>query len=135
MGLKKEMDITPEDINENAYFRSCRESISSSPEFKDALKEGELALVDRRLNIFLDNKGFQSSDHEDIRTRVAENIKKINGTNRTIAGAAFSKSDYRHDNQMFGRDVKRWAAIVLDELFTFKAVVKDSRGNWEFWHE
>jgi hypothetical protein len=39
-----------------------------------------------------------------------------NYSSRLISGIVFPPGDWRHENQLCGRDVKRWAAEVVGEL-------------------
>lgn len=135
MGALKIELVTKDYIDSDPYYQECRKTISSSPEFNMALKERDLATADRRLRLLMDLKGVECSKEEDLKLRVAHNIRKLAGTGRYVAENIFSEGDFRHGNQIFGRDAKRWAAITIGDIFTSEAVIGDLNGSWDFWHE
>jgi hypothetical protein len=59
-------------------------------------------------------------------------------SSRFISRLFYSKSSNNCENQYAGRELKRWAAHELSELFEEKAIVQ---GHWmkalngEYWHE
>lgn len=57
---------------------------------------------------------------------------------RFISSLFYSKSHHSYGDQMEGRDLKRWAAHKMGELFDEKAIIKEHRFkgfDGEYWHE
>jgi hypothetical protein len=54
---------------------------------------------------------------------------------RRLAEIIYDEENDNHGVQFSGRDLKRWAAIELKELFEKQALILNEVGEGDFWHE
>jgi hypothetical protein len=57
---------------------------------------------------------------------------------RRISGVFYDRSHHSHGDQYSGRELRRWAAIELGELFEDSAIINSHRFKdfiGEYWHE
>jgi hypothetical protein len=115
-----------------------REKLLTDSYYLNYLKDSDLIIVNRRLEAFLSSKtwGKNIPIHKSLKIHVALRVKfiatNIRGSCRWLAEICFPKQDNRHGIQMDGRDIKRWAAVALGEVFDESALLKD---EGDYWHE
>lgn len=116
---------------------SLKESIKQDPYYKNYLKDEELDEVFDRIETFLKSVpwGKEAPLHKSLKGHVAGYIRFLSlkgGSCRWLAEICFDPSNPRHGVQMDGRDLRRWAAIQLNELFEDSALVPKYQ---DYWHE
>lgn len=114
-----------------------RKQIETDPYYQNYLPNHDLMVARRRLlnHLKKNNQSYSiPMKNPSLRYEVATLIKQVGmrGSCRYIAEICFAPQDSRHGIQMAGRDLKRFAALVLGELFQDSAKISD---NGEFWHE
>lgn len=94
---------------------------------------GENERDQARLNIlhYLNQK-----DEDQSLSMLIKEIALRGASCRFIAEKVYPESHYSHGDQMSGRDLKRWAALELEELFEDLALVDIFKsGTADYWHE
>jgi 16S rRNA C967 or C1407 C5-methylase (RsmB/RsmF family) len=82
---------------------------------------------------------YLNAKQKDLPT-LAHVIKEIavtrRASSRRLAEIIYHEKNPKHGVQYFGRDLKRWAAIALEELFRDGAFISEKDGGFnEYWHE
>ena len=113
--------------DEVLYYQKIKKNILSDSHLFNILSRKEQESGFKRImNRFkLDPKQFKNLE-EAIR-EVAPRCSC-----RALSETVLARSNPLCGDQYMGRDLKRWAAIQLKELFEEKALLKESG---EFWHE
>lgn len=109
-----------------------RNSLMNSSYYLNYLDDSTLRIINERLEAYASLKNIILPLHKSFKHHVALRIKAVGSRSsaRLIAEICFPESDNRYGLQMDGRDLKRWAAIVLNEIFTEKAII-----DRNYWHE
>lgn len=109
-----------------------RERLKKDQYYKNLVNELDLHIISMRLTNYARSKNIDYPLRKSMTHHTAEIIKVLkNHSGRALAEVAYPEDHNNHGIQMAGRDLKRWAAIVLDEIFSEK--IRDTDGN--YWHE
>ena len=115
--------------------KTLKQQLEEDSYYINFLSDEDLVVVNKnieKLAAELDIKDLPL--FKSLKGHVARRVKyfALKSSCRRLAEICFSKGDYRHGHQVFGRELKRWAAIQMGELFTEKALRKNSN---DYWHE
>lgn len=101
--------------------------------YLEYVQEIELSDMNLRIEQYAKSKNIVLPLHKALKPHVALRIKALaeRGSCRWLSAICFAPDHPRHGLQMDGRDLKRWAAVVLGEIFTPQAL----RPDGEYWHE
>lgn len=101
--------------------------------YLEYIQEIDLSAINLRMEEYAKNKNIILPLHKALKPHVALRVKALaqRSSCRLLAEICFQEEDPRHGLQMDGRDLKRWAAVVLGEIFTPQAL----RPDGEYWHE
>ena len=116
------------------YLKTIKNSIEKRLKEESYINDETLWIMNDRLDKYLISKQLPVPIHKYFKAHVALKIKMIGerSSHRYLAEIAFPEEDSRHGLQMDGRDLKRWAAFILGELFTDKAFNEKMK---DYWHE
>ena len=120
------------DVIDN-YLKNIKSNIEKDEYYLNYLTEEDLVSVNENIEKLA--KDLEIKDlpiFKSLKGHVARRVKyfALRSSCRRLAEICFSKQDNRHGVQMDGRDLKRWAAVQMNELFTEKALE-----NHDYWHE
>lgn len=111
-----------------------RESVTQSTSLPTQAEQViALARINRFYSLF-----FKTTESKDSLPSLVKKLSLQPCSSRFISSLFYKKSHNEHGDQYSGREIKRWAAIQLGELFTDEAEIKEHRfSNFvgEFWHE
>lgn len=110
-----------------------KENIKKSEYYKNYLSADDLVSINNNFEKYaLENNIKDLPIFKSLQGHVAKRIKyfALKSSCRRLAEICFSEDDNRHGIQMDGRDLKRWAALQMNELFEDKALIDN-----EYWHE
>ena len=123
---------------ENDEYEGIRSKITQDKDLMAPSLECQELGLKRGLDFI--NKKFTGKNAAPAFTSLPEIIKFIVLNNRCscrrLAEIIYDESHNDHGDQYSGRDLKRWSAMDLDELFRKKAFIsRDDNGFDDFWHE
>lgn len=112
---------------------SMRKRYMNDSYYLEYIQEMDLAEMNIRIEQYAKNKNILLPLHKALKPHVALRVKTLaqRCSCRLLAEICFAEENPRHGLQMDGRDLKRWAAVVLGEIFTNQAL----RPDGEYWHE
>ena len=110
-----------------------RNQLMKDSYYLEYIKYDELAVINQRMEDYAKLKNITLPLHKALKVHVALRIKTLakRSSCRLLAEICFPEDHPHHGTQMDGRDLKRWAAIVIGDIFTSAAI--ESHG--EYWHE
>lgn len=114
-------------------MKELKDAIMNDPYYLNYLSEEDIQYAYIKLEDFLKKKKIEkTSIHKSLKVEVALMIKQIskNHSCRSLAELLFNENDPRFGLQMDGRDVKRWASVVIGDLFDPESLV-----DGEYYHE
>ena len=116
------------------YLKNIKKRLEESLQSDKYINEETLWVMNDRLDKYLLSKQITPPIHKYFKAHVALKIKLIGqrSSHRFLAEIAFPEEDTRHGLQMDGRDLKRWAAYMLGELF--EDIAFDDKHK-DYWHE
>lgn len=117
----------------NKDVQNIRNNILNDQYYLNYLTDTDLTVINNNIEKLAKKENIESLPiSKSLKTHVAKRIKFFSTkcSCRRLAEICFDKSDNRHGIQMDGRDLKRWAAIELNELFDDNFLFKN-----EYWHE
>lgn len=121
-------------MSEENEYQDFRDRVMKDPYYLNYISLDLLSIMNHRLEAHAKEVGLELPLHKSLKPHVALRIKMISKKGysaRKVASICFPESDLRHGLQMDGRDLKRWAAIVLGEAFLPSALMK----HGDYWHE
>jgi hypothetical protein len=96
------------------------------------LSDSEMEESRKRLLLFLN----QEDNDQTLAMLIKDLVINRRPSARRLAEIVYPEGHNSHGDQYSGRDLKRWAAIELCELFTDIAIVKlFENSEPDYWHE